>query len=82
MRSERRKLAEKAAEEYNKLSLEQKLARLPAVGAVKQRTRLEALIEAAKKPAKKVEVATEQMTEVVDAIVVEKSKPKKGKKQS
>jgi hypothetical protein len=44
MRSERRAAAAARQEEYNKLSLKEKLDRLPQGGAKKQRARLEALI--------------------------------------
>lgn len=48
MRAERRKRAEEMKAEYDKLSLQEKLDRLPLDGAKKQRTRLAAKIEAAK----------------------------------
>lgn len=43
-REERRKQAEARQAEYDKLTLQQKLNRLPANGAKRQRTRLEAAI--------------------------------------
>jgi hypothetical protein len=70
IRAQRRKAAEQRKADYDKLTLEQKLAKLPAGAANKQRARLEALIAAAKKPAQ------------VESEVVEKLKPKKSKKQS
>jgi len=48
-RDSRRKEAEARLEEYNKLSTQEKLNRLPTNGAVKQRARLEAALN---KPAK------------------------------
>ena len=42
---ELRKIADEAKAEYDKLSLEEKLKRLPAGGAKRQRARLLALIE-------------------------------------
>jgi len=53
MRAERRKRAEEMQVEYDKLTLQQKLDRLPVNGAKKQRARLEALLLASKE--KKVE---------------------------
>lgn len=85
MKLERRKQADKRNEEYAKLSLQQKLDKLPAGSANKQRARLEAAVEAAKKPAKVEAKAKTDLpvdAEAVDTNVVEKSKPKKGKKQS
>jgi hypothetical protein len=41
IRAERRKAADLRNEEYNKLSLQQKLEKLPVDGAKKQRARLE-----------------------------------------
>jgi hypothetical protein len=43
-RLERRKQAEARNEEYNKMSLQQKLDALPASGSKKQRARLEAAV--------------------------------------
>jgi hypothetical protein len=40
IRAERRAKAEEMQEEYSKLSLDEKIARLPKDGAVKQRARL------------------------------------------
>jgi len=74
IRSERRARAEKAHEEYNKLSIDEKLAKLPVDGAKRQRARLEALKQAAL--AKPVEKAGS----TVDSS--EEKKSKKGKKQS
>ena len=48
MKEERRKRAEKAKEEYDKLSLQEKLDRLPPDGAQKQRARLLKQIEESK----------------------------------
>lgn len=56
IRAQLRKQAEARQAESDKLTVEQKLARLPATGATKQRARYVAAIEAAKnKPADKVE---------------------------
>ena len=74
MREERRARAEKLQEEYNKLSIDEKLAKLPVDGAKRQRARLEALKQAAlAKPVEKVEST---------AAPSEEKKTKKGKKQS
>lgn len=74
MRAERRKFAEERQEAYNKLTLEQKLAKLPPEPAAsKQRKRLLGLME---KPATKNVEPVDSTTEVV----VEK-KPKKSKKK-
>ena len=56
MRAERRKRAEDRQAEYDKLSLEQKLAKLPVNGAKKERAKLERLME--KMSAKLVEAVT------------------------
>lgn len=48
MKAERRAKAEKRQEEYNKLTLEQKLAKLPVDGAKRQRARLTKQLEEAK----------------------------------
>lgn len=45
IRAERRAFAEKLHDEYNKLTLQQKLDRLPVGGAKKQRARLEAQLQ-------------------------------------
>lgn len=45
IRAERRAKAEAMQAEYNKLSLEEKIARLPKDGAKKQRARLMKLLE-------------------------------------
>lgn len=51
MRSERRKFAEERQAEYDKLTLQQKIDRLPAEpAAAKQRARLLRLLEESKKP--------------------------------
>lgn len=55
-RQERRKQAEARQTEYDKLSLQQKLNRLPATGSNKQRARLEAAIN---KQQQKAEVAAQ-----------------------
>ena len=74
MRAERRKFAEERQEAYNKLSLEQKLAKLPPEpAAAKQRKRLLALSE---KPST---VVVEPATDTSDE--VKESKPKKSKKK-
>lgn len=44
MRAEKRAQAEQRQEEYNKLSLAEKLAKLPKDGATKQRKKLQALL--------------------------------------
>ncbi len=66
MRLERRKYAEERNEAYSKLSLEEKLARLPVDGAKRQREKLMA------KLAEKSAAPTNSETA--------ESKPKKGKK--
>lgn len=48
MRAERKAKAEQRQEEYNKLTLEQKLAKLPIDGARRQRARLTKQLEDAK----------------------------------
>ncbi len=53
IKEQRRKFAEEAQAEYNKLTIQQKLDRLPPDGANKQRARLLALLEAQKKSALK-----------------------------
>lgn len=59
IRQERRKRAEERQAEYDKLSLQEKLDRLPPEpGAKKQRARLLKAIEDAKKPQPKVETKT------------------------
>lgn len=74
MREERRARAEKAKAEYDKLSIDEKLAKLPVDGAKRQRARLEALKQAAMaKPVEKVESTTDPS---------DGKKSKKGKKQS
>jgi len=77
MREERRARADKAHEEYNKLTLDQKLARLPADGAKRQRARLEALkLASVAKASVKAEETVESTEEAPS------KKAKKGKKQS
>lgn len=49
-REERRKQANARNEEYNKLSLQQKLDRLPVGGAKKQRAKLEAALNKSVQP--------------------------------
>lgn len=46
VRAERRKRAEERQVAYDKLTLQEKLAKLPANGAKKQRAKLEAAIQA------------------------------------
>jgi hypothetical protein len=53
IRAERRARALKMQEEYDKLSLQEKIARLPKVGAKKQRAKLEALLEKQSEKTKK-----------------------------
>lgn len=57
IRSLRRKAAEERKEAYDKLSLQEKLDRLPKDGAKKQRARLMSLLEDTKKP--KVEASSD-----------------------
>ncbi len=71
MREERRARAEKAKAEYDKLSIDEKLAKLPVDGAKRQRARLEALKQAA------LSKSVESTNESSDG-----KKSKKGKKQS
>lgn len=59
MRAERRKRAEDRQAEYDKLSLEQKLAKVPANGGKKERAKLEAKIAAAANKATTVAKADE-----------------------
>ena len=73
MREERRKKAEARQAEYDKLTLEQKLAKLPETGAKKQRAKLEAALEKSKAK------ITEKATEVSTASA--KKPAKTGKKQ-
>lgn len=77
MREERRARADKAHEEYNKLTLDQKLARLPADGAKRQRARLEAL-----KSASTAKAVVKESAPVVESEVDSSKKSKKGKKGS
>jgi hypothetical protein len=49
----RRKQADLRNEEYNKLSLQEKLERLPVDGAKRQRARLEAAMSGRSQPSKK-----------------------------
>lgn len=73
MRAERRKFAEERQEAYNKLTLEQKLAKLPPEpAAAKQRARLLALKEKATTPTVEKQVSVSEETE---------SSPKKPKKK-
>lgn len=68
----RRKRAEEMQKEYDALTLEQKLAKLPpAPGAAKQRARLLALLEKQKAPTGNKEEATTDKVE----------KPKRSKKK-
>lgn len=61
IRSERQARATQRQAEYNKLSLQEKLARLPEPGAKKQRARLLGLIQAEKdKAAKKAAEAADK----------------------
>ena len=78
----RRKFAEERQAEYDKLTLQQKIDRLPPEpGAKKQRARLLALLEESKKPkpqAQKAEAKTDKST--TTEVEVEKSFNKKSKK--
>lgn len=66
MRAERRKRAEARQAEYDKLSLQQKLDKVPAGGGKKERAKLEAKIAAA---------ANKAVTEAkADEVVAKKAK--------
>ena len=72
----RRAAAEKRQEAYNKLTLEQKFAKLPAEPAgAKVRAKLLKQLEASKKPVKEDKPAKEEKT------VADEKKPKKSKKE-
>jgi hypothetical protein len=81
IKEQRRKFAEERQAEYDKLTLQQKIDRLPPEpGAKKQRARLLALLEESKKP--KQAQKTEAKVEKTDATVEADEKPfnKKSKK--
>lgn len=69
MRAERRKRAEERNAEYNKLTLQQKLEKLPTNGANRQRAKLQAAIQAAAEKVQAEKLAT-----------AEKAKAKENKK--
>lgn len=74
MKNERRQRAEKMQEEYSKLTLEQKLAKLPPPpGAAKQRARLEAMLT---QPKAQVAASSSVTDEVKEKSKVKKSKSK------
>lgn len=76
MRAERRAIAEARQEAYNKLSLAEKLAKLPENGATKQRAKLLALMEKEKNKATEVVESSEKTNKEEKS---EKSSKKKGK---
>lgn len=84
MRSERRKVAEERQAEYDKLTLQQKIDRLPPEpGAAKQRARLLRLLEESKKPkpeAKEKQKVAENTT-TTTPVEVERSFNKKSSKR-
>jgi len=72
MRVERRKFAEERQAEYDKLTLQQKIDRLPpAPGAAKQRARLLRLLEESKKPKPEVKKDQPKAAEGASATPVE-----------
>lgn len=78
----RRASAEKRQEAYNKLTLEQKFAKLPAEPAgAKVRAKLNKQLEASKKPKPTVQEVLVKQTAVREEIFNEIKKPKKSKKE-
>lgn len=80
MREVRRKEAQERQAEYDKLTLEQKLARLPADGCKKQRARLLAQLARSKSVSKQPDVvATEPTQEALPTTEAEQPHHKKSK---
>lgn len=78
MRGERRKRAEARQAEYDKLSLQEKLDKIPAGGGKKERAKLEALLHkqsTVHKVVEKIEHAAEAVVGAVDKLI----HPKKSK---
>lgn len=80
IRSEKRKRAEARQAEYDKLTLQQKIERLPANGAMKQRAKLLALLD--KQQNKKTpEAEVSEKIEAAERVIKQVKKNKKGNEQ-
>lgn len=79
IKDERRKQAEARQAEYDKLTLQQKIERLPANGAAKQRAKLTALLDKQNKKTPEAEVS--EKIEAAERVIKQVKKNKKGNEQ-